>query len=457
MSSQDIPAIDYCPSEYSRHEPEQGWAGRLGGRPSIPQLTDLRGPPRPSQGLPNQDSRHPVHAALKPTCFACNEQFSNSGSLSRHQKDKCEREMIAACELCSSRQAIYYTKERLIRHHVDSHGDSCRNHCSKKISNACRERLCNSFVKLPPKRAWGCPYCIKCFGSFEDRNNHCLDHCRRDDRTSSWSFTTMIWSLLQQSDFNLPAYGDSLAACNWSKVTEKTCPGFREVLERCKLPHDIRVRDDLRSLSDSEAVYRYILELVLTGEQFPNQQLFEVKGAPAPSQVPAVPPKARHNASCGLEPTYAHGNKNPHTLNFTYPYSRPDSATIPQQVVVNTTGPESQFRPDTSNENGFRAVKSQDDRDVAVSQTRRRGGSLKRTISLSFRQSSGKSILAQPEVVPQSEVVPQVPPLPDDLKSSEGPRAVTHVHHTEEWLSPSHADARPMSGVITTPSFFDND
>src|SRR5947209_2326265 len=223
MSSQDIPALDYCTNEYYRNEPEQGWAGRLGERPFIPPLTDLRGLPRPSQGLPNQDSRHPVHTALKPTCFACNEQFSNSGSLSRHQKEKCEREMMAACELCSSRrQVIYYTKERLIRHHVDSHGDSCQNRCSPKISSACREQLCRSFVKLPPKRAWGCPYCVTCFGSFEDWNNHCLDHCRRDDRTSPWSFITMILSLLRQSDFNLPAYNQWLAACDWSKVTQKT-------------------------------------------------------------------------------------------------------------------------------------------------------------------------------------------------------------------------------------------
>jgi hypothetical protein len=262
----------------------------------------------------------------------------------------------------------------------------------------------------------------------------------------------MIWSLLQQSDFTLARIRyDWWAACDWSKVTEKTCPGFREVLERCKLPHEIRVRDDLRSLSDSEAVFRYVLQLVITREQFPNQQLFEVKGTPAPSQAPAISPQTRHNTSHGLDPTSAHANKNPYTLDFTYPHDRPDSATIPQQIAVNTIGPESQFKVDTSNEARFRAVKSQDDRDVVVNQTRRRGGSLKRAISLSFRQSSGKSTVAQ------SEVVPQVPPLPGDLKPSEGPRAVTYVHPTEEWLSPSHAGVRPMSGVITAQSFFNND
>jgi len=454
VSSQDIPAIDHCTNDYSGHEPERSWAGSLGGRPPIPQLTDVCGPPRPSQGLPNQDSWHPVHMALKPTCFACNEQFSNPGSLSRHQKEKCEREMIAACELCSSPQKIYYAKERLVRHHVGSHGDSCRNRCSNGISGACKERLYGSFVKLPLKRAWGCPYCVKCFGSYEDWNNHCLDHCRRDDRASPWSFATMIWSLLQQSDFSLARMRyDWWGACDWSKVTEKTCPGFKEVLERRKLPHALRVHDYLRSLSDSEAVVRCVFHYMSTGQPFPNQQLFEVKGRSAPSQVLAVSLKTTQNASRDLDPTSAQGNENPHNLDdFTYPHDRPDSATIPQQVVVNTIGPESQFKVDTSNEARFPAVKSQDDRDVVVTQTRRRGASLKRTISnLSLRQSSGKSTVAQ------SEVVPQVPPLPGDLKSSDGPRAVTHGHHTEEWLSPSHADTRPMSGVITAQSFFDHD
>lgn len=455
ISSQDTTAIEHCSNENSGYAPQQSWqAALLPEHPSAPQLINLHGTSRVSDGLHNQDSSYPVDAAPKPTCFACNEQFSSQSSLSRHQKEQCEREMIAVCSLCPSRQAIYYTKERLVRHHKTTHGDKCSNECGKEVSSACKERLYGSFVKLPPKRTWGCPYCLSCFASFEDWNNHCLDHRSNPDDTSTWSFSTMVWSLLQNPDYMAARtrYDWLLSACDWSKMTEKTCPGFREVLERCKLPHDLRFREPFRSLSDCEAVVHCVFQFMSTGRPFPNQQLFEVQSAPVPPQASIASVQTFPTASSVPDPRSACGIENRSLRGIAYPHDRPDSATIPEEAVNKAFGhgshSHSSLKVDNSKDAQSRTVQSQDAGNPMAIPARRRGASLKRTTSnLSLRQSSSRFTVAQPEVVPQ------VPPLPNVLRSLGTSKP--DFHHVEEVLSSSYAEThRPMSGVISETSFF---
>jgi hypothetical protein len=290
----------------------------------------------------------------KPFCFACNEHFKNKGSLKRHQQEQCEREKIAACSLCPPKQGIYYTKERLLRHHATSHGDKCRNGCSKKenkISVPCKEHLSNSFENLPPKKAWGCPYCISCFKTFEEWNGHCTNHLKGTDKAPKWSFGTMIWSLLQQESLrDARSHHDLPSLSNWSSLDEKTCSGLREVLEHCKLPSGFGGREYLY-FSNSYAVVRCVFHYIRTGEAFPSQHLFVVCSKPTPYHMSA------------------------------------------------NTGENSKDFPCTFDED-----------DIGGRQTRRRGASIKRSLSnLALRPSSSRS----PAI--QTVAVPPVPPLPDPI------------------------------------------
>jgi hypothetical protein len=288
----------------------------------------------------------------RPFCFACNEHFKNKGSLRRHQQEQCEREKIAACSLCPPKQGIFYTKERLLRHHVASHGDKCRNDCSKeKISVPCKEHLSNSFENLPPKKAWGCPYCINCFKTFEGWNGHCIDHLKGTDKAPKWSFGAMIWSLLQQESLReARSHSDLPEESSWSSLNEKTCSGLREVLEHSRLPSGFENRE-YWYLNNSHAVVRCVLHYIRTGQAFPSQQLFEVCSKPIPYHMP-----------------------------------------------VNTV----------ENPEDFPCTFGEDDIDGR--HTRRRGASLKGSLpNLALRPSSSRS----PAI--QTVAVPPVPPLPDPI------------------------------------------
>jgi hypothetical protein len=180
---------------------------------------------------------------------------------------------------------MYISKERLLRHHLMSHGDKCRNGCSKKenkISVPCREHLSKSFENLPPKKAWGCPYCVSCFKTFEEWNGHCIDHLTKAGKAPKWSFGTMIWSLLQQESLrDARSHHDLPEQSNWSSLNEKTCSGLREVLEHCKLPSGFENRE-YWYLNDSYAVVRCVFHYIRIGQAFPSQQLFEVCSKPIP-------------------------------------------------------------------------------------------------------------------------------------------------------------------------------
>jgi hypothetical protein len=389
----------------------------------------------------------------KPFCFACNEHFKNKGSLKRHQQEQCEREKIAACSLCPPKQGIYYTKERLLRHHVMSHGDKCRNGCSKKenkISVPCKEHLSNSFENLPPKKAWGCPYCISCFKTFEEWNGHCIDHLTKASKAPKWSFGTMIWSLLQQESLrDARSHHDLPEESSWSSLNEKTCSGLREVLEHCKLPSGFETRE-YWYLNNSYAVVRCVFHYIRTGQAFPSQQLFEVCSKPIPCHMPVNTVENPEDFPYISDSALGCGNTDM-TLR-TSPFSQPrveNETTTPCSVRTtnSATQPFASVNAEVIGDVKSRSVDTPNEDDAGGSQTRRRGASLKRSLSnLALRPSSGKS----PAI--QAAAIPPVPPLPGNSKTPVADKNGAGTHQDKNWSAPFLLDPipqyRPMSGVV---------
>src|SRR2546423_5397337 len=96
--SYDSAGASTCSAEQATRDFEGRWPNNYSGSPSGTQLHNLSH----SLQVANQDSSYTLYTTSndKPFCFACNECFKNKGSLSRHQKEQCEREKIAACSLC---------------------------------------------------------------------------------------------------------------------------------------------------------------------------------------------------------------------------------------------------------------------------------------------------------------------------------------------------------------------
>ena len=94
-----------------------------------------------------------------------------------------------------------------------------------------------------------------------------------------------------------------------------------------------------------------------------------------------------------------------------------------------------------------RSANVQNEDDIGGRQTRRRGASLKRSLSnLALRPSSSRS----PAI--QTVAVPPVPPLPGDSKASNADKNGAGAHQDRNWSPPSYLDPipqyRPMSGVV---------
>ena len=406
---------------------------------------------------PNQDSQYKSRAARphKFFCFACNERFGTKGSLRRHQQEQCERERIFACSLCPLPQAIYYTKERLTRHHISSHGDKCPNDCSKKenrISDLCREHLVESSEKLPSKKAWGCPYCVRCFQAFEEWHRHCTEHLTKADTATTWSFGTMIESLLEQDSLRAACLRHEFPVTNnWSSINEKTCTGLREILEHCKVPNELRARQYCY-LSVSNAVVRCVFDIIRTGQTFPSQQLFVdlVKSKRLPNEAPPSAAENIEDASCTLEEFLRDENTLGSDKKSHYPHPRSDHAATMHPSLNDgtlTTLRSSNLIPDSADDVKSRSASMQNEDETSGGHTRRRGVSLKRSLSnLALRPSSSKSSLGQ------MMAVPPVPPLPSEAKALNADRAGAIANFDGFGLTYGYLDPipqhRPMSGIV---------
>jgi hypothetical protein len=280
-------------------------------------------------------------------CFACNKQCSTQGALKRHQDEKCERKVDWTCPECQ------WNGDRLTRHYATSHADQCPKCCSipgERVCGDCRTRLSKSYVALPRKHTWGCPYCCEYFHNFDSWIKHCNCHHHRGE---TWSWSMMIWSLLQQ--FDLSRFGQyDWNGCDWSRLGERTGLELRDDLQRLRFPRDVRRCQEYCSLQIDEVLVRYTHRLIAVGSLFTNSTVPEPHQQARTSHIPL--PRAQEAASvtyddmCFPVPScYAERRPNaPSNIRRESPMptllfealvdmprhqnNRPDSATIPQMV-----------------------------------------------------------------------------------------------------------------------------
>jgi len=216
--------------------------------------------PLASPAFPYPQAGHaPVASNI---CYACNISCKNVTTLTKHQTEFCERRVEWVCPECPRK--VFGLQERLNRHHMEAHADSCPSGCDKReklLSEACKMQLSNSSRQLATKKAWGCPCCVKCFESLEEWSHHVLSHPIQDEKVQDWSYSTMIWSLLKHPYISDHATWEHLQYCTWSKLPKELSRSLRHALERHEVPAAVSAHVDYCGLDGPAALAKYAFNL----------------------------------------------------------------------------------------------------------------------------------------------------------------------------------------------------
>jgi hypothetical protein len=231
---------------------------------------------RPNLGvtfpLANPALPHPQagHAPLANNiCYACDKSFKSANTLAKHQTEFCERKVEWVCRTCPHK--VYGLQERLNRHHMEVHAETCPNGCDKReklLSEACKTQLSKCSRQVTTKKAWGCPCCVKCFESLEEWSHHGWSHPVQNEKVQDWSFSTMMWSLLKQPYFPEHMTRKYWGSCNWSTLPKEASNSLRYALERQEVPADVMAHPDYRGVDDPVALAMYAFNLGTTGKAY---------------------------------------------------------------------------------------------------------------------------------------------------------------------------------------------
>jgi hypothetical protein len=200
-------------------------------------------------------------------CGGCNTAFSNKTSLSRHQKEHCERTVEWVCRLCAPAKH-FFRKDKLSQHHIDNHGEACVPSCKQKWGGLCERHLNRSVLELPPKKAWGCPCCLACFDTFAAWTRHSANHPVQNNKIVGWSLGTMVQSLILQ-----PYIKDAIKHLpekyrHPAVINANAFQNLKDALERHKVPDAVQVHIDYRHLQPKEAFFRYVFRLLACGAAY---------------------------------------------------------------------------------------------------------------------------------------------------------------------------------------------
>lgn len=210
-------------------------------------------------------------------CVACNRLCRSKSSLSRHQTQHCEREVEWLCSLCVPRKR-FYRKDKLAQHHINSHGRGCVAGCKQQQGGLCKSHLSHSIISAWPKKAWGCPCCVRCFDTLAAWTAHSASHPIQNGSVVGWSISTMVQSLLLQPYIREAFAELPWQICNLAKANADVCMGLREVLERHQLRKAVHDHYDFRHLQLPEKLAHYAFRL-LANQVFPDDVSNVASGA----------------------------------------------------------------------------------------------------------------------------------------------------------------------------------
>jgi hypothetical protein len=239
---------------------EESGLNQAAARPSVGVMLPLASPVLPYP----QVRRVPMATNI---CYTCNKSFKCTTTLTKHRNEFCERKAEWFCPLCPGE--VFGLQDRLNRHHVDKHADSCRYCCDKKEkppSAACKLSLSKCSRQLETKKAWGCPCCIEYFESFEERSHHVSNHPIQDGKLQDWSNSTLIWSLLKHPYISAHVTREYFQYCNWSTLDAELSLSLRHALERHELPAAVSTHVDYCGLDGPAALARYAFNLGTSGK-----------------------------------------------------------------------------------------------------------------------------------------------------------------------------------------------
>jgi hypothetical protein len=242
--------------------------------------------------LPYSQAGHvPVASNI---CYACNVSCKSATTLAKHQTEFCERKVEWVCTVCPWK--VFGLQERLNRHHMEAHTDSCPYGCDKREkfhSEACKSQLSKCSRHLATKKAWGCPCCVECFESLEEWSHHVSSHPIQNEKVRDWSYSTMIWSLLKQRYVSHHVTLEYSERCTWSTLSKELTLSLRHALERHEVPDAVRTHVDYCGLDGSAALAKYAFNLGTTGKAHSGERKTPKKSdisfyqSPSPSSCTA--------------------------------------------------------------------------------------------------------------------------------------------------------------------------
>lgn len=227
--------------------------------------------PLANPALPYPQTGHvPVASNI---CYACNVWCKNATTLTKHQTEFCERRFEWICPACP--QKVFGLQERLNRHHMEAHADSCPYGCDKREklhTEACKLQLSKCSRHLATKKAWGCPCCVECFESLEEWSHHVSSHPIQNEKVQNWSFSTMIWSLLKQPYISHHVTLEYWESCTWSRLSKDLTLSLRHALERHEVPTAVSAHVGYCGLDGPAALVKYAFNLGTTGKAHPRER-----------------------------------------------------------------------------------------------------------------------------------------------------------------------------------------
>lgn len=155
--------------------------------------------PTPASRLSQAPS---ITSCNKYECTECNVKLKSKQYWKSHEEEFHEQERMWKCPDC---ERWFNAGKRFREHHFKHHGcDICeqpkeKGNGSSRIPSPCV--IAAEKIKHH-KDAWGCGFCVRLLGSWDERCTHVAQHFDEGKTKADWDFTNVILGLLLQPELS---------------------------------------------------------------------------------------------------------------------------------------------------------------------------------------------------------------------------------------------------------------